>query len=676
MKFHGYTTETMRCSIYALVLVLSSVAGAQQRTLAPPEFTAWPPISDAERAMKSPSVEKDAGAEVLLWRVHVVDELLGDNRDLQRVLYHYIRLKVFDEKGKEKASTIDLDYREPGAILDVAGRTIRPDGTVVELDRKSIYKRDVIRAGRRPVKTVAFAMPAVEPGAILEYRWRQIEDDNRFRYVRLQFQREFPVEKVAYFVKPLSSRYVAAEQMAVMRFNCEPSPIKQENDGYNSLVVENVRAAHHEPLAPSDPNIEPWALLFYRQGSVKQPDQYWNEEGKKTYHEIKDSVKGGEELKAAVQEAVAGARNEEEKVTALVGYIRKSLRNLNDPQITQAEREKFLEKLPNDRFRTSAEIFKSGIATSREMNVAFAAAAMAAGLEARPVLASDRAEYAFNPKLADVYFVDNLDMAVKLGDSWKVVDVSNRLLTPGMLPWRQEGMSALLADPKAPMFLRLPVSAPDASVERRTAQLQLAVDGTLAGEVEETYTGHRAEDYREEIANQSPAQREEWFRKRIVRMFPDADVTGIKLDNAEDASKPLVARYHLDAPHFAQVTGKRILFQPNAFRRAEGSPFTATERRFSIEFPYSWHEIDSIHIRLPEGFALDNADSPGGLNFGDTGSYQLQMTVGNGELVTSRDFTFGNRGIIFFEAKNYLILKKIFDQIEVRDTHTISLKAN
>jgi hypothetical protein len=103
----------------------------------------------------------------------VVDELLGDNRELQRVFYHYIRLKVFDEKGKERVSTIDLEYREPGAVLDVAGRTIRPDGSIVELDRKSVYKRDLERAGRSQVKTVSFAMPAVEPGAILEYRWRQ-----------------------------------------------------------------------------------------------------------------------------------------------------------------------------------------------------------------------------------------------------------------------------------------------------------------------------------------------------------------------------------------------------------------------------------------------------------------------------------------------------------------------
>lgn len=217
-------------------------AAAQQRTPPPPEFVSWLPVPDAERALKTPTVEKDAGAEILLWRVHVVDELLGDNRELQRVFYHYIRLKIFDDKGKEKASTIDLDYREPGGILDVAGRTIRPDGTILELDKKSVYKRDLVRAGQLRQKVVSFAMPGVEPGVIIEYRWRQTEDDNRFRYMRLRFQREFPIERVTYFVKPLSQN-VSREQLYLLHFNCNPSPIEQEKDGVQ-LHLGGERARH------------------------------------------------------------------------------------------------------------------------------------------------------------------------------------------------------------------------------------------------------------------------------------------------------------------------------------------------------------------------------------------------------------------------------------------------
>ena len=478
-------------AILSIAECLAPHASAQQKTLAPPEFVAWLPISDAERAQQIPLVEKEAGAEVLLWRAHVVDEFLGDNRSLQRVFYHYIRLKIFDDKGKDRATTIDLPYREPGGILDVAGRTIKADGSILDLDKKTVYKRNIERVGGRKQSVVSFAMPGVERGAILEYRWKQIQDDNRFRYVRLNFQREFPVQKVAYFVKPLSSPFGTSEELFLAPFNCKPSPMKRENDGYNSTTLENVPAEREEPFAPSEPNVRPWALLFYREGGVKQAEKYWDEEGKKVYKEWKDALKSDNEMKAAVATAMEGAKDDSGKIAALVIYLRKALRSPFDPALTSAEREKFFEKLPN-RPRTSTEILKSGIAMPNEMNVAFAALAAQAGLDVRPALVADRSEFIFNPKLTERFFLDNGAVAIRQGNTWRVLDVSRQFLTPGMLPWQEEGMFALIADPKAPLFIQTPQSAPEASAESRKAELELSAEGTLEGDVTETFTGHRA----------------------------------------------------------------------------------------------------------------------------------------------------------------------------------------
>ena len=104
-------------------------------------------------------MKKTPGAEVLFWRIHVVDELLGSSRDLQRVSYNYIRLKIFDEKGKEKVATIDLNSGDRSAILDIAGRTVKFDGSIVELDKKIVYWRDLIRGNGMRRKVTSFAMP-------------------------------------------------------------------------------------------------------------------------------------------------------------------------------------------------------------------------------------------------------------------------------------------------------------------------------------------------------------------------------------------------------------------------------------------------------------------------------------------------------------------------------------
>jgi hypothetical protein len=74
-------------------LLLTGSAIAQQKTPLPPEFAAWLPVMDSERSLKAAAVEKDAGAEILLWRVRVVDEFQGQ-RPAKSSLQLYSRESV------------------------------------------------------------------------------------------------------------------------------------------------------------------------------------------------------------------------------------------------------------------------------------------------------------------------------------------------------------------------------------------------------------------------------------------------------------------------------------------------------------------------------------------------------------------------------------------------------
>src|SRR5258708_2024528 len=201
----------------------------------------WLPVTDAQRAMKAPVVEKDAGVEALFWNVHVKDEIQG--QDIQRILYHYVRLKIFDEKGKEKAATIDIPFGNKTVIRYVKGRTIKADGTELALKSDSVYERDLVRASGTRLKVKSFAMPGVEPGAIVEYRWQELRNDQQILYARLQFQREFPVQKVTYFLKPLPRDYISYT-MRVWPFNCKPTALTREDDDFQSTSLENVPAFH------------------------------------------------------------------------------------------------------------------------------------------------------------------------------------------------------------------------------------------------------------------------------------------------------------------------------------------------------------------------------------------------------------------------------------------------
>jgi hypothetical protein len=68
----------------------------------------WRPVDPADLALKAPVVEKDADAEALFWDVSVADEIDGGTP--RTVLNHYIRIKVFTERGRESQSKIDIVF--------------------------------------------------------------------------------------------------------------------------------------------------------------------------------------------------------------------------------------------------------------------------------------------------------------------------------------------------------------------------------------------------------------------------------------------------------------------------------------------------------------------------------------------------------------------------------------
>jgi hypothetical protein len=655
--------------LIVLVFAGSIVGGAQ-------EFRAvevgWLPVTDAERAQREPLVEKTAGAEAIFWREHVWDEFLGQDWQRQRVVY--VRLKIFNEEGKKAVSSIDIPFRNNVFIEKVEGRTIKADGTVVPLEKQDVRERDVIRVSGLRVRAKSFSMPAVEPGAIVEYKYREIQYKQNIRYMRANMQQEYPVQKITYFVMPLGRDKISLG-MRVWPFNCQPSKLRLERDGFNSTTVESVPAFREEPLMPGEPNVRPWVLFLYMEDGRREPGKYWEKTGKENYNEMKASLKLNDEMKAAAAKAVGEAKADRAKVEALIGYLRKNFRGFFDARVSEAERAKVLKSMPKNRRRTSVEVFESGIGFDNELNTLFAAMAQSVGLEARPAFVSSREDVAFSPELADDYFLPGIDMAVKLNGEWKMFDVGARTLPPNMISWREEGTLALLSDPKAPVFVGTPLSPPEDSLTDRHGKLALREDGTLEGEVTEHYTGHAAGERRQEYEGQTPEKRAEGLKDALLRIYPGAEISAVQVENTEETTQALRQVYRIRIPNYAQRTGRRLLFSPFVFQQGSTPRFSASQRKFDIHFRYAFAENDMVTIALPEGYELDNAESPGGLNLGAPGKYYVKMSrTPKNELVLQRNLIFGKDGAITFPAAAYPQLKRAFDEIHKKDGTIISLR--
>ena len=63
-----------------------------------------------------------------------------------------------------------------------------------------------------------------------------------------------------------------------------------------------------------------------------------------------------------------------------------------------------------------------------------------------------------------------------------------------------------------------------------------------------------------------------------------AQVSGISVENVKDAIKPLVLRYHVKVPQYAQRTGRRLFFQPGFFEQGAPQTFSSATVSFRSIF--------------------------------------------------------------------------------------------
>ncbi len=650
-----------RSLLFIPLFVLCLIASAASPALAGEN---WKPVDPAELALTAPTVEKEADAEAIFWEVRV-----DDSQQYELSLKNYVRIKVFNERGRESQSKVDLPYLGFNKIQDIAARVIKPDGTIIELKKEDVFERTIVKLSGLKLKAKSFALPGVEPGAIIEYRWREVQPNGSANRLRLQFQREIPVQTVTYYLKP----YVG---MQYRPFNMGEARFVKDKDDFHKLTMTNVPAFREESKMPPENSVRSWVFLYYSDGDKIDHDKYWKNLGKLIYEATKEEMKAGDEVKAAVTGIIGDATTPEAKLQRIYDFCRTKIKNVSDDAngMTEEERSKFKGN------KTPAETLKRGMGTGINIDLLFAALAKAAGFDARIALSGNRDDLFFTRDLANASFLGSSFIAVRVGEEWRFFNPAEMYTPFGMLGWVEEGQEALVTDSKEPVWVNTTVAAPEKSHEKRTGKFRLLEDGTLEGDVRIEYTGHLAAEKKEYNDDDSASQREETLRDKLKAQMSTAELSEIKIENITDPVKPFIYSFHVRVPGYAQRTGKRLFLQPAFFQHGVSPLFQTSSRRHAVYFHYPWSEEDEVTIDLPAGFTLDNPDSPAPFGSGNLSVYDVKVfaTKDQRTLIYKRNFFFGagSNGIdrLFYDANNYSQIKTYFDTLHKRDNHTITLK--
>lgn len=665
-------------SLFSVFCVALCVASLLSFSVFAGDEQVWRPIEQTDLALKEPRVEKDADAEAIFWEVR-----LDDSSSDELAMNHYVRVKIFTERGREKFSKIDVPFVKGIKVKNVMARVIKADGSIVELKKEDVFEREIIKADGFKVKAKSFAVPGIEPGVIVEYRYREVIDDGRAVGMSLVLQRDIPIQNLSYYYKPYTKKEPTFQNYP----SSNDTKFVKDKNGYYLASRTNVPAFKQEPRMPPADQVRPWMLLqgmdfnitgFSNGGfsfvikDPSNPTQYWGSVSAQRAGFTRLIGKPANDVKKAAADITGTAATPDEKLKKLYEFCQAQIRNVSfDRTITDEERKKLS---PN---KTVSDVLKRKTGTARDIDLLFGSMASALGLEARPAFSGNRSRIFFKPEMTNEYFIHFAAIAVKVGENWKFYNPGTPFLPYGSLVWYEEDVWAMVVGESNYQWVRTPMSGYEKTVVKRTGKFKLLEDGTLEGDAEIKYTGHFDIAYKLENADDTPVQREDSFKEEIKNRITNAELSNIVIENVADQVKPLTYKFKVKIPNYAQKTGKRLFLQPNFFEFGSQPVFQTTTRKNDVYFSYPWAENDDITIELPAGFVVESGDSPGltaDAQKISSNSIDIKINKEARTIVYNRKFHFGGGDNVLFPVSSYSALKGLFDAFHKADTHSLALK--
>ncbi|MCE7963551.1 MAG: hypothetical protein DYH05_13815 [Acidobacteria bacterium ACB1] len=290
--------------------------------------------------------------------------------------------------------------------------------------------------------------------------------------------------------------------------------------------------------------------------------------------------------------------------------------------------------------------------------------------------AGRRDEVFFELKMTDSDLISFAGIAVDVGGNFRVFNPGIKYAQFGQLPWYRENAPALVVSEKQNGWLLLPMSTNDKNLTKRTAKLTLDETGTLEGTASIELYGQEALSYRLSNWDDEPSKREQNLKDAILARMSGAEISKISIENFDDIAKPIVYRYTIKVPNYAQKTGKRMFFQPGIFEYGSPAKFASATRQYDVAFAYPWSEKDEIELKFPSTYEIDNGEAPGGADAGEISKDVI--TIGTDRSTStikySRDFYFGNTANLVFNKSAYPAVKELWDMIQKSDSATLSIK--
>lgn len=620
----------------------------------------WIPITDKDLQVKDVPGVAGASAIQLYYADYIDDDL--------RSRFHYQRIKILGEKGLQYAD-VEIPVPPEMSVTSLKARTIHPDGKIIDFSGKA-FKKVIAKGQGQKFLAATFTLPDVTVGSIVEYKYILMLPENTIYDSEWTVQHDLYTVKQSFRMKPFSKElegYIAGYQVAAVYRNMPPNVKPEQKSGAYVMEVENMPPFEAEGYMPPEEDYKPQIRFFYGGHEFNSADQFWQDAGRKWNDQIEHFIGNHQEVSQAAAQAIGSETKPEEKVQRLYARAQK-IRNLS------YERDRTLEEIKRENLKPNqnvAEVLSRGYGNRSDITRLFVALARSAGFTAAVLRASNRSDKLFDKGLVSRSQLDSEIAQVNINGTDVYLDPGTKFCPFGLMRWMRTSTSALKLDKKGGTFVTVPAAGYDKAVTSRLANMTLAQDGSLTGNITVQFDGEEALERRLGALDTDEAGRKKTLEDEVQAWLQSGAV--VKLTDSsgwDDADTPLMASFSVEIPSYASVVGKRLLLPSYLFQAKQMDAFKHSERKFPVYFAYAFADNDKVSLKLPPGYTLEgvppqqNADLP-------YAAYRCVSKFDGSQLVTQRILEVNG---IYFNLDHYSELKVFFNKVQAGDEQQAVLR--
>ncbi|MGA6988643.1 MAG: DUF3857 domain-containing protein [Terriglobales bacterium] len=620
------------------------------------------PVSQDELKMTSEPLAPGAPAIILYRQVDRDDNVHTGHED------NYFRVKILTEEGRKYADIEIPFFKGNEDVVGVRGRTIRPDGSIVEFDGK-VFEKELVKG--RGVKYLAktFTLPDVQVGVIIEYLYTIDLKEHFIFGSNWILSDELFTKKAQFSLKPYEGTYVHySVRWSWQSLPAGTVPAKEGPDHIVRMEASNIPAFQMEDYMPPPNELKSRVDFIYEEG-ISDPDQtrFWKKVGKRRNDQLESFIGKRKAMEQAVAQIVSASDSQEVKLRKIYDRVQQLRNTSYELRKTEQEEKREKEKPPEN----VEEVWKRGYGDSHQLPWLFLGLVRAAGFEAYGCWVSSRQEYFFSPVTMQSSKLNSNVVLVKLNGKDLYLDPGVVFTPFGLLTWSETGVQGLRLDQDGGTWIQ--TTLPHASQSRieRAGKLKLSDTGDLEGKLTVTYTGLEAMHYRLEERHADEVARRKFLEERAtsqIGMGAEAELTNTP--DWSSSETPLVAEFNLKVPGWASNAGRRVVIPAAIFSAAEKGIFEHANRVHPIYFEYPYEKADDVTVELPPGWQVSSVPAPQDLD-AKAALYSLKVEQSRGTLRLTRKLTID---MLLLDQKNYSSLRNFFQVVRTGDGEQIVLQ--